>query len=322
MKETEYKSIITNEDYGYIQFPLYAMRGCLTSTDSLIRIRQAGLYNFASKIKAKRQNIVRQLLYSHVQNNLWCLLKRQIAEYGFDALESPLQYEVDGAYFDPDAVAAMEYLYDNDDDIRRLGTEYYRARTVEKMFRLSFSQEDFESGRFVMEMTPPKEPMPMVNIRVLDDFLGGERTQFEFEQFIGYIAVCSILGQKQYCKTNYKHIRARMFGYSKESDIPEEIKQTDIFKRYCKRYHLDKLMEHLRDHWYVQTYSYYTRGFYISTGGGSIETLVRAGETSKKSNKRKQRQKEISEARAKVLKEMNSSSNNNNTLNKMYNKDD
>ena len=81
---------------------------------------------------------------------------------------------------------------------------------------------------------------------------------------------------------------------------------------------MDKLMEHLRDHWYVQTYSYHTRGLYISTGGESIETLVRAGETSKKSNKRKQRQKEISEARAKVLKEMNI---NNNTLNKMHNKE-
>ena len=174
MEKTDYRSIVTNEDYGYIQFPLYAMRDCLSDPENLLRVRQTGLYNFASKIKAERKNIVRQLLHGHVQNNLWLLLKSLIAEYEFDALDSPLRYDVDGAYYNPDAVMTMKYLYDNDDDIRRFGTEYYRVRTVQKMFDVSFSPEDFELGRLIMQMAPPKEPMPMVNIRVLDNFLESE----------------------------------------------------------------------------------------------------------------------------------------------------
>jgi hypothetical protein len=319
MEKTDYTSIVTEDDYGYIQFPLFTMRGCLASKDSLIRIRQAGLYNFASKITADIDNVIRQLIYDYHQTNLWIGLVVLLDDYELESLDFAFEFGVDGAYFDPDAIEEIKELFDLRNDILDKSIAFYRARTVEKMFGVSFTEEDFLTGRNIMKKIPPKEPMPMVNIRVLDDFLEGTRTQFEVEQFVGYLALRSILGKKPYCKTNYKHIRARMFGYSKDSDVPDEVKQTDNYQRYCKRYHMDKLMENLRDNWYVQTYSYHTRGLYISTGNVSIETLIRADETSKKSNKRKQRQKEISEARIKVLKEMGS---NYNTLNKMFNKGD
>ena len=74
----------------------------------------------------------------------------------------------------------------------------------------------------------------MAKIDTLLEFKNKDKTEFELAQYLAYMAINSIIGKKQYVITNKNHILARMFGFAKYSLVTDKVKETPLFKKYCK----------------------------------------------------------------------------------------
>ena len=163
------------------------------------------------------------------------------------------------------------------------------------------SEEVRKIANDVEQLIEKGEPMPMINIKHLLDYIGRDKSEKEKAQLAAYIAIRSIIGKRQYCKTNKLHIIARMFGYASYKIIPELITQAtkELMTKYSNRYHYEKTLQELELNWHVVTYGYHVHGLYVGVNV-SLDTLSLAAETRKRKNKLAKLKLEKSDARNKA----------------------
>ena len=139
-------------------------------------------------------------------------------------------------------------------------------------------------------------------MKPLIDYFKNEKSEFDIALLLAYMAIRSILGKKQYVKTNTKHITARMFGYSSHKAIPDELTPAikELIQKYSSRHHMSKLLMQLKLNWHVVIYSRNTRGLYVGIGV-SLDTLAMAGEKRKQKFKIELLKKAEKEAQQKAL---------------------
>lgn len=96
-----------------------------------------------------------------------------------------------------------------------------------------------------------------LNTDIFWDFYKNDKTDYIWECLFTFLALKSIIGKKQYAKTNNQMMFTRMAGKEKVKDY-QALKGFDF-----TRYHLDKIKTELQINWGLKYYSRYTKGFYV-----------------------------------------------------------
>lgn len=117
-----------------------------------------------------------------------------------------------------------------------------------------------------------------LNTDIFWDFYKNDKTDYIWECLFAFLALKSIIGKKQYAKTNNQMLFTRMAGKEKVKDY-QALKGFDF-----TRYHLDKIKTELQINWGLKYYSRYTKGFYVGFDI-NLEELVFEAERRKESMK-------------------------------------
>lgn len=298
----------------YIQFPLHLIRGLYTNKVSTINdMINFGVNYFAMNLKFSRDDVFRQLIYFllHKRDQLTPELLMELENNDlFPKLE-----DIDCAGFNFNnefLIHSKEYDIYNDareyfnesSNLRKQAITHYKFHKAFHFFDI-----EWNIGIQILNtknQTNPTGILPMINIDKLFEFRNNDKSETDIVEFVAYIALRSIIGQKQYCKTNKLLMFARMFGFASIKDQNINLlnkTQKRIFHRYQERYQFEKLMESLQVNWHLKYYSHYNRGFYISTDL-NLEELVLIAEKQKRSNKNRKLKDKKKMAREKALSEL------------------
>lgn len=292
----------------YVQFPLYLLRGLHHDYKKAIEdIICSGVYLFSIKIQCTDEVLARQIIYWNYRGGMSDTFQESFNSLEWEYVGYDEYYNgFSGASFDPDEEEVSEMIKVLRENIKfkREALINYKLDRAHKFLKLKVNYWGYIRGEKLIEETPDKEPMPMVSAKLLFKYYNNDKSKLEVEQLAAFIGLKSILGQREVCKSNKAHILARMFGYSSAKDIHENNVMGVVFAKYQKRYHMDKLLEALRDHWHFKTYSEKMRGFVMGVGSNlKYETLIRYHDKIKTSSKKKKRKEEIERAEATVRQE-------------------
>lgn len=122
-------------------------------------------------------------------------------------------------------------------------------------------QTILERGKELFDSIPLKSPKTGVNLSIWWDFYKNDKTEFEKVCLLGFLAIKSIVQKKACCKTNNKLWLLRMDG---KTECNELIELSSNIEKYNNEYQTKKIKTELQLNWGLVSYSYKTRGFYIS----------------------------------------------------------
>lgn len=113
-----------------------------------------------------------------------------------------------------------------------------------------------------------KNPLVMMKIQMLLDYVNGDKTHRNFELLKGFLAIKSIQGQKDFTGTNKEMVCARMIG-AKTPDIAKQLIKdkaiNKVFLKYKARYFFDQLLLELQIKSFITAKITYGRSVYLST---------------------------------------------------------
>lgn len=133
-------------------------------------------------------------------------------------------------------------------------------------------KESLEVGKRHYSEAKNNDVKMAINHKLLFEWKDKWNLQDDFYKdcFVAYLAVRSLIGNRQYRPLCRNLILARMMGLpSLKSKDPKEQKAIDklieksrIYNTYSKRYHFDKLKKQLIDYWHINYYVH-ARGYMI-----------------------------------------------------------
>lgn len=141
--------------------------------------------------------------------------------------------------------------------------------------------------------------MTNVPTTTIFDFLLKPKTDAEVDQLLGFAALKSIVGMKNYTKVTDRYFLSRMAGLDKALNVKNIREIKDIpgiperVRRLATEYQLKKLKGELRTHWGLKHYGRYTRGWYFTFKREiSQQALIEIVERRRKSNIEKRHKEE------------------------------
>lgn len=293
----------------YLQFPLFLLRDLLTNKEQVLnQIIRYGIYRFAQSMQYDIREVARQLMYGYYRgyltNNLFKTLEYYILN-GSIEIDDDYNGFAGDKFIPDDSIENILKLFTTDRMFRDVAIEYYQIKQAYKFLNITGNYDNCKSeGQKIAEMIPEKEPMPMVSKSLVFEFRDHSKTEFDLMQFACYIGINSILGKKNYSRTNKQMILCRAFGYASIKHLPEDI--SELYKKYSKRYHIDKLITFLELNWGVITYSNNMRGMYISKADKMpLNSLVLAAETKKHSRQINELKNKKNEAKKRAIEQLN-----------------
>ncbi|WP_150452563.1 hypothetical protein [Arenibacter lacus] len=161
--------------------------------------------------------------------------------------------------------------------------------------------KSYHNGEMLYSSIEPNSPMVGINKDMFFDYYKDDKNEFHKVCLLGFLALRSIIQDKRYIKITNNYLWARMDGKAKSIKSIDELSAE--IRKYANNYQTRKIKEALSNDWYLRTYSYYTRGFYVSFKL-SMEELVLIAETNRASYKNKKRKQEEKEAREKAIKQL------------------
>ncbi len=164
-------------------------------------------------------------------------------------------------------------------------------------------KSSFKRGEQLYFNTPDNSPKVGINLPMLWDFMGNKQTQFDIACLTAFLAIKSILGKNDFCKTNNLLLWSRMDGKSKAITYTSELSLP--IRQYCNDYQTVKIKNELCRNWGLVTYSRYTKGFYV-TLKLDLEALVLTAEKARKTSAEKARKQQERDTINKALKSLNS----------------
>ena len=313
----------------YLQFPLFLIRGLFTDKEKTINdIIRYGIYRFAKRQKFNLYDVAKQLMYSYYRkqgdltNDLLKTIEGYISNEMIDIDEDYNGFVGALNQFNPGT--AIEQLLNIfgynamtdeineencDNDFYSKAIEFYQIKQAYNFLGITGDYDNcLKVGKQIEKTIPEHEPFPPISKSLLFDFRDKEKTEFDLMQFAAYISIRSILGTKTYCRTNKEMIVCRMFGYASKKHLPDKMNPAinDLFSKYSKRYHIDRLLQHLEINWNVLTYSNNIRGMYVANKKKiTISELALIAQTKKKKNQIAKLKEEKREATEKALQQLN-----------------
>lgn len=163
-------------------------------------------------------------------------------------------------------------------------------------------KQKFKTGQNLYLRIPTSSPKVGLNMDVFWDYYKNDKTDFEIACLAAFLAIKSILGSKPYCKVTNVYLWARMNGNSTSMKDYSELSEPIL--KYANEYQTVKIKNVLRDSWGLNTYSRYTRGFFVSFTL-DLDVLVFEAEKKRKSIKEKQYKQLENEAVLKAMQKLN-----------------
>ena len=149
-------------------------------------------------------------------------------------------------------------------------------------------ERSHERGAELLEEFEKSKVFVGISTEIFWNFYQNEKTQFEWECLVAFLALKSILGKKTFCKSNNALLYARMSGN-------ESV--TDLHSLTLSRFHRDKIILKLEIEWNLKYYSRYTKGFYFGIDT-TLQDLIFFAEDRRESFKAK----ELKKSKAEILK--------------------
>lgn len=320
---------MNKKETKYLQFPLSMLPELIfNSQETISKIVHYGIYRFSKNILEKKEEDIekalKQFLYFYYRKNEF-LTDRLIQTMERYISEELLILDTDyngfhNESFNPESdIISLMAIFQMDSDFKYEILEWYWVYRSSLFFNfdtITNPKHILKIGSKVSSEIKPKEPMVSCKLDHLNNFYEEEKAEYDKIQLVSYLAIRSILGGKEYVKTNKSHILSRMIGYSSKKMIPSELSNevVELFDKYTIRYHFDKLIVELQLNWNLLTYSYHVRGIYMALKSEekkmTIEKLALIAEQEKKRNKildLKQLKKNAKEQALKALKKRNQS---------------
>lgn len=255
------------ENFGYVQFPLCLIMETHKNREHGIDLMlDYGIMHFAQKRSCTDYEAARQIIYDYLRNTdvLQSRLVRTINNNEDDLiLEDEFIFRgLEGFNPDDEAINAMIKLMDSDSEFKEgaklnakfhevckndhLGITISSNDAVLRRYKEAVSlQEKFES-----QFGP--DAMPCCKKGLLFEFR--DKPQNEISLFQAYIAISSMLGQRNFISTNKPAILSRMIG-CKSKKAFEHYKDDKALKptieRYSKRYQMDQLLLQLAERKFI-----------------------------------------------------------------------
>ena len=280
----------------YLQFPIFLLSDMFNDRVKTINnILLYGVYRMANAIEYDLHEVARQTIFEHYRGDLITAIKICFNKYNFEYIGHDQDYcgfRAPNGFFEPeDEINELLQLFNHDSDLKEYCIEFYCIRQSLLVLNMTSANRGLliesilKTGKAIQKSIPPKEVLPMVGKHILFHFRDNEKKENEVAQLLAYIAVRSIIGEKNYIKTNKQHIVARMFGFGSVKNI-KNIKSEDLFNKYSKRHHIDKLLLALQLDWNICIYSNRTRGLFLSLSKYfSLQKLIEIAEQKKKSKR-------------------------------------
>jgi hypothetical protein len=167
------------------------------------------------------------------------------------------------------------------------GTELEKFKSSAEFFGVSLANPkvSLSNGKMLYESLPTNSPKVGLSVSIFWAYYLDNIADFEKACFIAFLAIKSIIGNKEYCKTVNNFVLARMDGKSNSIiDISELSNEVAFF---ANRFQISKIISELKSNWGLVYYSRYTRGFYVSFKM-DFKDLVLIAEKNRRSTKDKQ----------------------------------
>lgn len=262
MRKTEYKDT-------YFQFPLFLLRDLMTDKNkSLNNIIRYGLYSFAQKINSNLNEVIRQLMYCYYRkendlpNDLINLIDSYVDKKLIDLDECYCGFN--GTEFNPEEeIKQIQLIFETDSNFMNKAINFYLIRQSYSFIGINGNYQNcIKVGEQIQNSISKGEPMVMINKSQLFKFRDEEKTEFELMQFALNIGIRSIIGEKDFVKTNKQMILCRAFGYISNKHLPKTM--PDIYWKYNIRYQYEKVKTELEiGNWNLIFVSNRTHGIYV-----------------------------------------------------------
>ena len=293
-------------DKSYVHFPAYLIRDIFKDKYHTIdKILTLGIYRFAIRNKYTDEAVAKHVLYLLYQNKLPARLLKSINNLDSEIIGQDEDYKgfnSEGVFEAYEEVSELIKHFETHEALKRYAVLYYQVSLAFKILGITGNEASIiEKAQNIEKGIPTKNTVLfMISKSLLFDFRDNEKAELEIAQLMAFTAIKSIIGKKKYGKTNKSHILARMFGYASVKDVPEN--PCDFYKKYSKRYHIDRIIQQLELHWHVKTYSNHMRGLYVSIGEElTFEMLAQMAENNKIKNQVKDLEKVKSKAKAAAI---------------------
>lgn len=186
--------------------------------------------------------------------------------------------------------------YDETDDQRfKRSADYYSVNLVGGITQRR------KSGENLIEKYYSEKVLTGINIKVFWEYYKNDKSEFEWHCLFAYLGLKSIIGNKDFAKSNNMHLLARMSGFTTKEYL-------DSDSLSFNRYQFEKIKKNLQYYWHLNYYATYTRGFYFSFDNKcNLNNLVLEAEKRKKKNKDDKLKKDKEQARQMALKKIRES---------------
>ena len=277
----------------YIPFPISYLPSLYDDKVKTIdKIFYYGIYKLSiERLKLlKMEDVIRQLIYSKYQHTISVEIDSLLTGFELSYFGENEDYKgfskSDGSW-NPEFQESLELeeLFKAEPNLYSICWMYHKVEDTLKLLKLNKSKASvvIENGKELIKNDESNGCYSMVSIELLKKFRKLDKNEYDIDQFVAFLAIKSIIGTKEYCKTNKELILARMLGFNSSKDIMNTTKSNTnskrILEKYSKRYHFDKLVETLQLNWNLKHYSYHTRGIYF--GMIKLEKLIFSVETEK-----------------------------------------
>ncbi len=297
---------------SYVQFPLFLLKDFFKNPfEAADQMITYGMYHYSERIELSPREVAYQILYDLSEYRLCRKIHSYLLTSGNQLIKDFDRYvglQVPDEIND-DHLMALELMMEADADFAEQAMEYAKVSKAQEVLGIiGKAERTLYAAKKVEALIKPREPepMPMASTEHLLIYRHEKKTEFEVAQFLAYLAIRSILGVKQYMRTNKALILSRMFGYSK--CLPPDQERTALQQKYATRYHMDRVLEHLQVKWGINIYSNHMRGFYVSVNSKmNLKQLAIQAEASKKKNQVAALKKRKVEALAAALQQLGNS---------------
>ena len=188
--------------------------------------------------------------------------------------------------------------FNTDFDKFKASASYYNIRFGNK-------KKSFENGRDLFDTLGPENPMVGIKVDMCFDYYKHYKTDFQKICLLGFLGIRSILMFKAYCKTTNDNWFSRMDGKAYKTSKEKLSKE---IQKFHNEYQAKKIKNELELNWNLNTYSRYTRGFYVSFKL-SLNELVFHAEKKRKAYQEKKLKTEKENARLEALKRLEKTDN-------------
>jgi hypothetical protein len=265
-------STLDKNQIKYIQLPISVIPEIIENPVGFQRKAIAiGAYILSLEVEINESHLAKQLIYNYLthpdrltkelksfithHNDRLFLSTSQKDRYSYFYKGKELDFIISEDKILLDCLKSDEYFY----NAARKWYSVWRAYDYFEIAKYSMDEE----YEYFKDLNLNGQARFMVKYDGFKNFLSGESAEETRCEFACFAAIKSILGKKKFILTNKQLIAARMAGYSSIKTISG--KNSGIFEKYSKRYHMDKLIRNLELKWHVKTISKPgLRGFYVS----------------------------------------------------------